>query len=59
MIQNNNEFLTPDMAADDLHVSPKTIRRWCLQGKMRYYKFGRSVRIRRTDYIKFLQENFV
>lgn len=47
-------LLTPEEAADRLAVSPKSIREWLRQGKLKGVKAGRLWRIRERDLEAFL-----
>jgi excisionase family DNA binding protein len=52
-----NEYLSPNEIAETLKVDPVTVRRWCLQGILPYSKFGRVVRIKSKDFIKFCSDS--
>jgi len=47
-------LLTPEEAAERLAVSPKSIREWLRQGKLKGVKAGRLWRIRERDLEAFL-----
>lgn len=47
-------LLTPEETAERLAVSPKSIRKWLRQGKLRGIKIGRLWRIRECDLESFL-----
>ena len=43
------EWLTVEEVAEYFKVSPKTVRKWLYQRRLRYYRIGGVVRIRRED----------
>jgi excisionase family DNA binding protein len=45
-----SKLLTPRQVADRLQVSPRTIARWCRDGKMAGVKVGRVWRISEEAY---------
>ncbi|MBC7341606.1 MAG: helix-turn-helix domain-containing protein [Clostridia bacterium] len=49
-------LLTPEEVADRLIVSPKTIRDWLREGKLKGIKTGKLWRIRECDLETFLGE---
>ncbi|MCG0278535.1 MAG: helix-turn-helix domain-containing protein [Thermanaeromonas sp.] len=49
-----DRLLTPEEAAEILAVSPKSIREWLRQGKLKGVKAGRLWRIRERDLEAFL-----
>ena len=48
-----SEFLTVDETADELHVSGKHIRRQIKCGALPHYRFGKLLRIGRSDLDKY------
>jgi len=48
------KLLTPEEVADRLAVSPKSIREWLRQGKLKGVRAGRLWRIRERDLEAFL-----
>jgi excisionase family DNA binding protein len=48
--------LTDKQAADYAGVSARTIRRWRRTGELPFYRKGRTVRIRRSDLDKYLEQ---
>jgi excisionase family DNA binding protein len=48
------KLLTPEEAAERLAVSPKSIREWLRQGKLKGVRAGRLWRIRERDLEAFL-----
>ena len=48
------KLLTPDEAAERLSVSPKGVKNWLRQGKLRGLKVGRLWRISESDLSAFL-----
>lgn len=49
-----DKIFTPEEAARLLAVSPKTIRKWIRQGKLKESRAGRLLRIRERDLEAFL-----
>ncbi len=47
------EWLTVDDAALHFKTSPKTIRKWLYERRLRYYKIGGLVRIHHNDLKNF------
>ena len=45
----SEKFLTADELAEILSISPHTIRKWRIQGRIPYYKLGRSLRFRASE----------
>ena len=45
----SEKFLTAGELAEALSVSVHTIRKWRMQGKIPYYKLGRSLRFRISE----------
>jgi len=52
----SDKLLTPEQAADRLAVSPKTLRDWLRDGKLKGVKVGRLWRVREADLDAFLKE---
>lgn len=50
---DGGEWLTVWEVAAHFHVSPKTVRKWLYERKLRYYKVGGAVRINRRDVERF------
>jgi len=50
-------YLSPKQIAEQINVSPITVRRWCISGELPSTKFGRSVRVKVKDFEKYCQEN--
>ncbi len=48
------KLLTPEEVAEHLAVSPKSIRKWLREGKLRGVRVGRLWRIRERDLEAFL-----
>ena len=55
--KKEKEFLTKEEAAGLINVHPETIRRWHLKEGLKVYKFGRTLRIRKEDLLKFMSQN--
>lgn len=51
----SNDFITILKAADILRVSRLTIYRYITSGKLPAYQFGRSYRIKRVEFEKFIE----
>lgn len=49
----NDRFLKIETVADMTQLSVDTIRRWVKERRIRTYRFGRAVRIRESDLIRF------
>jgi excisionase family DNA binding protein len=49
-----SEFLSTQDAARIARVTPRTIRQWLALGKLRPYRSGRLLRIRRSDLLQLL-----
>lgn len=49
-------FYTIPETAERLKVSPKTVRRWIAQGKLKVHRFGKQLRIEETDLAAFIEE---
>jgi len=54
---NVEKYLSRNDVAKRLSVSTITVGRWLKSGKLTGYKFGDSVRIRKSDLDKFIAEN--
>jgi len=52
-----NEWLTVKDVMNILKVSRTAVNNWMASGKLKYYKAGRLVRIKREDLRKFMGEN--
>ncbi len=51
------DLLTAEEAASLLKVAPNTVYRLIRSGEIRVVRFGRSVRIRREDLERFIEEH--
>jgi excisionase family DNA binding protein len=49
----NDRFVKIETAAEMLDMSIWTIRKWVKQRKIKTYKFGRAVRIRESDLLRY------
>jgi excisionase family DNA binding protein len=47
-------FFSPDLVAEQLSLSTKTIRRWIDRGELRVHRLGRQIRISEDDLVAFL-----
>ena len=52
-----NEYLTIKEVMDFLKVSRSTIYNWKNSGKLRFYKIGKLVRIKREELERFIESN--
>ncbi len=50
------EYVTPEEVAEALKVGRPTVYQWVRLGKLDAAKFGRTVRITRESYDRFVQE---
>ena len=50
------EYVTPEEVAEALKVSRPTVYQWVRQGKLESARFGRTVRITRESYDRFVRE---
>ncbi|MCA9731892.1 MAG: helix-turn-helix domain-containing protein [Deferribacteres bacterium] len=48
-----DKFLKLETVAEMLDVSIWTVRKWVKQRRIRTYRFGRAVRIRESDLMRF------
>jgi excisionase family DNA binding protein len=51
----DSEFLTVREAVEFLGVSERSVRRWIALGFIPVHRFGRAVRIRRSDLEEFIR----
>lgn len=51
------EYVTLKEAADHLRVSLRSIYRWLDEGKLKYFRAGRSTRILLSELDRFISEN--
>ena len=49
------EYLTPAEIAEKLKVTRRTVYKWIDEGKLRAYKIGVNVRIKREDLDAFIK----
>ena len=54
----SSEFLTVEEISKILRVSETTVRTWIREKKLRGAKFGRDYRVLKTDFDKFVKEQF-
>jgi excisionase family DNA binding protein len=50
----NTEWLSVEDIANELNVHPDTVRGWIRTRQLKAFKFGRDYRVKREDYIKFV-----
>jgi len=53
-----DEFLTVAEVAEILKLNQQTVRNWIDQGSMRALRVGRRVRIRRDDFLAFVDNGY-
>jgi excisionase family DNA binding protein len=53
------ELLTIPEVEEKLKVNGSTVRRWIQQGKIRAFKFGRTYRIPKDEFEKFVKQSLV
>ncbi len=54
----SSEWMTTEEIAHDLRVKESTVREWIRQKRLKAVKIGRDFRIKRSDYNKFINENY-
>jgi excisionase family DNA binding protein len=59
MRKHVREFLTVEELARELRVNQKTIIRWIQTGYLPGFKVGRTYRVLKTDYQKFLEKRSI
>ncbi len=57
MPEESVALMTVDEAASYLRLAPWTLRHWVCQKKIPYVRLGRSVRFRRKDMERFVNQN--
>src|SRR5687767_13907838 len=50
------EWLSKEEAAESIGVSPKTVQRWIAQGKLKVFRKGRVLRIRKAELEAFMMK---
>jgi hypothetical protein len=59
-MNNNSDYLTPDMVAERLHLAKGTLANWRYRGEgPKYTKFGRKVRYLWSDLEDWAKSNEV
>lgn len=53
-----DDLLTVADVAKHCQVSHRTVRRWIAEGHLKVVRLGRLIRIRRSDFSKFLNQNY-
>ncbi len=54
----SSEWMTTEEIAHDLRSRKSTVREWIRQKRLKAVKIGRDFRIKRSDYNKFINENY-
>ena len=57
MPEDSLALMTVDEAASYLRLAPWTLRHWVCQKKIPYVRLGRTVRFRRKDIERFVNQN--
>lgn len=57
-MEHEDEFLTVAEVAEVLKLNPQTIRNWIDQGSLPALRVGRRVRIKRSDFMRILEEGY-
>lgn len=52
----NDEYMSPEQAAEVAKVAPATVRRWVREGKLPGHHAGRRVRVRRAELEEMLRD---
>ena len=52
-------YLRHKEAANFLNIRPKTLYKWCHEGKLKYYKVGSLNLYKRSDLEAFLESNVI
>jgi len=50
------EFLNLKEAAEIMSIHPETVRRWHLREGLKSYKFKNTLRFKKEDLIKFMEQ---
>jgi excisionase family DNA binding protein len=53
-----NEYITPEEAAEEIRVSPSTIKTWLRSNELKGIKYGKLWRIRVEDWKEFKENSF-
>ena len=56
-MKDRTTFLTVAMVAEALNVSERSVRRWLSEEKLSVHKFGRAVRISKSDLEEFIRRS--
>ncbi len=52
------EYLTVEQIAKELGLSEETVLRWIRRKELKAYKLGKTYRVTRKDYQKFLDQRY-
>jgi excisionase family DNA binding protein len=53
----DDQLLTVDQVAEELHLHPQTIRNWIRNGKLRAVKLGHVFRVKREDMEEMIESH--
>lgn len=56
--ESEEEYLTVAEVAGNLKLNQQTVRNWIDRGELPALRVGRRVRIKRSDYERYLQEGY-
>ena len=56
--ESEEEYLTVAEVAANLKLNQQTVRNWIDRGELPALRVGRRVRIKRSDYDRYLQEGY-
>jgi excisionase family DNA binding protein len=56
--ESEEEYLTVAEVAANLKLNQQTVRNWIDRGELPALRVGRRVRIKRSDYERYLQEGY-
>lgn len=54
----STDWLTVEEIAEELRVHVSTVREWIRQKRLKAAKFGRDYRIKRSDYLEFIDKHY-
>jgi excisionase family DNA binding protein len=59
MSQQPDEWLSVEEIASTLKMDEETVRRWIRTKKLKGYRFGRDLRVRRGDFDNFVKDRAI
>lgn len=54
----STDWMTVEEIAEELRVHVSTVREWIRQKRLKAAKFGRDYRIKRSDYLEFINKHY-